>query len=94
MDNNKKRIKDVAVIDQWKIRKNGHFSVLGRFYTIREAEAFIAGICLFNSRDCLGGRFGIDAPEEKLNPVVLRPKEPKSFIPDLPTETETLVKPS
>jgi hypothetical protein len=41
---------------------------IGSFYTVKEAEAFIAGMHVYNRAKVESGAFSIDAPEELVNP--------------------------
>lgn len=61
----KKMKKDVFVVDDW----GNPAGNIASFYTVREAEDYIHTIEDVNPEDVHNGRYAIDAPEWKVNPV-------------------------
>lgn len=58
----------VTVVDEESLDENGLRLVIGRFATIADAEAHIAFRAIHEKEKVERGGFGINAPEEMLNP--------------------------
>jgi len=58
--------KPVAVVDNERTNSRGQLLVVRRFHSIEEAEAFVG--CRPDKAKLERGGYGIDAPEEMVNP--------------------------
>lgn len=59
--------KPVAIIDE-ENPIDGKFPVISRHFTIEEAEQFLATSATIDPRQLARGGYGIDAPENMVNP--------------------------
>jgi hypothetical protein len=58
----------VAVIDEELIGPDNRVTVVARFDTVAEAEAYIDAQMKVNPSKVIRGGYGIDAPEDMANP--------------------------